>query len=319
MGINERDYGRESTPWDRIENPRNITITLIVINVIVFVAQMLFNTDQIDPETGIALRHGISGQVIQTNQLQDWAAVSGHTLIRPWLWWQFLSYGFLHDNQGITHLLFNMIGLFFFGRIIERTIGRMEFLRFYLVAIVVGGVVGALASFVATQFMGGALVSTIGASGGVLAVVLLFIFHFPQQEILIFGVFPIKAWVAGAFYIGSNLLGALGITQGMGGGANTAFTVHLAGIAFAAAYHYRHWNLSFLAPESLHDLPDRMRKRARRAKLKIHDPDQKIAQEADEADRILAKIHASGEASLTGAERKTLQRYSKRQREKRDQ
>ncbi len=43
MGLYDRDYGRdERTPWDRMENRRSITITLIVINVVVFLADMLF-------------------------------------------------------------------------------------------------------------------------------------------------------------------------------------------------------------------------------------------------------------------------------------
>ena len=53
-------------------------------------------------------------------------------------------------------------------------------------------------------------------------------------------------------------------------------------------------------------------------KLKLHDPEKKLEREAEEADRILAKIHRSGESSLTSSERKTLERYSRRQREKRD-
>jgi len=61
-----------------------------------------------------------------------------------------------------------------------------------------------------------------------------------------------------------------------------------------------------------------MQQRSRRMKLKLHDPDKKLRQEAMEADRILAKIHESGESSLTAAERRTLERYSRRQRERRD-
>jgi len=52
--------------------------------------------------------------------------------------------------------------------------------------------------------------------------------------------------------------------------------------------------------------------------LKIHNPDKYLARDAEEADRILAKIHEEGEASLTSSERKTLERYSRLQREKRD-
>jgi hypothetical protein len=53
-------------------------------------------------------------------------------------------------------------------------------------------------------------------------------------------------------------------------------------------------------------------------KLKLHDPDRKLQKEADDADRLLAKIHEQGESSLTASERKLLERYSRRQREKRD-
>ena len=54
-------------------------------------------------------------------------------------------------------------------------------------------------------------------------------------------------------------------------------------------------------------------------KLKLHDPDKKLRKEADDADRLLAKIHEHGEESLTSSERKLLERYSRRQREKRNQ
>ena len=48
MGLYDRDYGRsERTPWDRAQNPRSITITLIVINVVVFFVDMIFP----DPQT----------------------------------------------------------------------------------------------------------------------------------------------------------------------------------------------------------------------------------------------------------------------------
>ena len=61
------------------------------------------------------------------------------------------------------------------------------------------------------------------------------------------------------------------------------------------------------------------RNRSGKSLLKIHDPDRQLAKDADEADRILAKIHAEGEESLTAGERKILERYSRLQREKRNQ
>lgn len=318
MGLYDRDYGRkERTAWDRIESPRSMTITLIVINVIVFVAQLVFVADVKDPSTGQAIRDPATGDLIQCSQLSEWFSVSGESLTQPWKIWQTLTYGFLHDFKSPMHILFNMFGLFVFGRIVEQRIGPMEFLKFYLLAIVAGGFIGAITDLIGQYAMGQPPTGTIGASGAVVAVTILFACYFPHQQIFLMMVFPIKAWIAAILFVAFDLAGALGITSG-GAGANTAFTVHLAGAAFAAAYFYQRWNLNWLAIESIGDLPNQMRKRATRAKLKIHDPDRKIARDAEEADRILDKIHQSGESSLTGAERKVLQRYSRRQREKRD-
>ena len=101
------------------------------------------------------------------------------------------------------------------------------------------------------------------------------------------------------------------------GSGNTAFTVHLSGAFFALLYYFRHWNLRWLNFGFLSAASERLQQRTRRARLKLHDPEKKLQQEADEADRILAKIHEHGESSLTSAERRALQRYSRRQRDKR--
>jgi len=84
------------------------------------------------------------------------------------------------------------------------------------------------------------------------------------------------------------------------------------------AYHFLHWNFRWAGVSGLSDMPNRMWHRSRRMKLKLHDPDKKLQKEADDADRLLAKIHEQGESSLTASERKLLERYSRRQREKRD-
>lgn len=300
MGLYDRDYGRnERTAWDRIENPRSITITLIIINVAVWLLDILFSKP---------------GEGVRESFLAPWFSTSGDTLIRPWLYFQFLTYGFLHDVGGIFHVLFNMVGLFFFGRIIEQRIGRMEFLRFFLVSIVAGGIIGSATNlFLHGMGYPGYIV---GASGGVVATVVLFACYYPNQEIYLMAVFPVKAWIVASLYVATDLAGALGMVSGAGTG-NTAFTVHLAGAFFSLGYYYQKWNLGWMAIGGLTDLPSTFRDRSRRMKIKLHDPDKKLQREADDADRILAKIHQSGEASLTAAERKTLERYSRRQREKR--
>ncbi len=299
MGLYDRDYGRDdaTTPWSRTQSPRDITITLLIINAVVFLADTIFYT-----RSDAGKQHWVS----------EVLAVYGDTLLQPWMWWQFLTYGFVHDNVSIQHLLFNMIGLFVFGREVERRMGRMEFLRFYLLAVIFGGLVGSVSSYL-SGFPG----ATIGASGAVIATAVIFACYFPNREILLMFVFPVKAWVLAVFFVTADLIGAFGLWKGLGTG-NTAFTVHLAGAFFALGYYFLNWNFRWLNIGGIGDIPARMRQRSRRMKLKLHDPERKLEREAEEADRILAKIHEQGESSLTSAERKVLERYSRRQRDRRD-
>ncbi|MCC9641468.1 rhomboid family intramembrane serine protease [Rhodopirellula sp. JC740] len=299
MGLNERDYSRsERTPWDRIENPLSMIKVLIGINVAVFLVDLVMD-----------------------DQLSTWFAVGGDSLTRPWMWFRTLTYGFLHNTHVVLHILFNMFLLFIFGRPVEQRLGGPEFLRFYLLAIIAGGFVAMIYPWAVSLLTTGQIVPemigipTIGASGAVVAVTILFACYFPQQEILFMFVLPMKAWVLAVLLVVGDLMGALGF---FGGSDPTAFEVHLAGAVFGFLYAQLGWSFGWLDFTRWADLPSRLRQKSRRARLKLHDPDKKIRSEAQEADRILAKIHESGESSLTSSERKTLERYSRRQRQKRD-
>jgi membrane associated rhomboid family serine protease len=313
MGIYDRDYEREQpTAWDRAQNPRSITVTLIIVNVVVFVAELITRTQVLDPFTQQPLI-GANGRPITDSVVIEWLAVNAATIKQPWMWWQFLTYGFVHDVSGPTHVLFNMIGLYVFGRDVEQRLGRSEFLRFYLVAVVAGGIVGAI-----THAMMGGGSGTIGASGAVIACAILFACFFPHRELLLMLVLPVKAWVLAVIFVLADMAGAFGFLWGAESSSNTAFTVHLAGAFFALGYYFLGWNFRKLDFLAIGDLPQRLRQRSRRMRLKIHDPDRGVEREAEEADRILAKIHDHGESSLTPNERKILERYSRRQREKRE-
>jgi membrane associated rhomboid family serine protease len=62
------------------------------------------------------------------------------TGLRGFEFWRFISFQFLHAN--LSHLLFNMIGLYFFGSIVEQYLGSKRYLAFYLLC----GVAGAAAA-----------------------------------------------------------------------------------------------------------------------------------------------------------------------------
>lgn len=313
MGLYDRDYGRDDQlPFEQYERaqqrmqPKSMVVILLVVTVVIFFADLLFSEKFV-----------FKGETLRDSKLADWLASRHDTVIQPWTWFQFLSYGFLHDVNGLMHVGFNMLGLFVFGKPVEQKIGRYEFLRFYLVSMFVGGVIGSITFWITGEPNG----SVIGASGAVLATTILFACYYPHEKVLLMLVFPIKAWILAVLFVAGDLLGTLamvseaaGAVEGAQTRGGTAFTVHLAGAGFGLLYYFQRWNLAFL---DFSQLKDRLTKSATRTRLKIHDPDRKLAQEESEADRILAKIHQSGEESLTSAERRLLQRYSKRKRQDR--
>jgi len=94
-----------------------------------------------------------------------------------------------------------MVVLFFLGRPLEDRLGRDEFLKMYLIAIVLSGIGYCLFN----QLVSGTNRPVIGASGGVSAVTALFICLYPKQQLLLFGVLPIPAWLLAVLIIGGDL------------------------------------------------------------------------------------------------------------------
>jgi len=291
MGIYDREYYREDTPkgFDVLSG-WSATTWLVVANAAVFLLNML--TD-------------------------DWVVThlkaTPHSLTRPFLWWQLVTYGFVHDPESISHLFWNMFGLWMFGQAVEGIYGSREYLRFYLCGILLGGVFWS-ARMLAVA--GGGPVGLMGASGSVTAVTLLFCIHYPKQTIRLMMVLPVPAWFLGVLIILINIQGALSGVPG------TAFDVHLVGAALAIAYYQLGWNFGRWTPDWNWNWlqPQKIWKRRR---FKIHRPPADEVEDDDEdhleveADRLLEKINRDGIDSLTTAERATLERHSRRMRDKR--
>lgn len=158
-----------------------------------------------------------------------------------------------------------------------------------------------------------------GASGAVTAVVMLFVFHFPHQRVLFMMLFPIPAWVLGALLVLSDLSGATGATAGEG--QSIAFDVHLAGAVLAFIYFRFRLNFGRLLPWRNGAAPWPLRRPPR---LRVHrggseyerDMESQYQALDEEADRILAKLHDKGDGSLSEQERRILEDYSRRMRQK---
>ena len=184
MGIYDREYYREDEPRGGVLNSSwSIVAQLIVVNVVLYFADMLLAQDHI---------HWLTRNM----------AVTPDTVSSPLYWWQFLTYGFAHNPNHLWHIVGNMLTLGMFGRHVEPIYGRKEFLRFYLFTLLLCSVVWGLKE---RLFFPLHPHSLIGASGAVTAVFMLFVFHYPHEKVLLGFVIPVPVWLVGLIVIVTNL------------------------------------------------------------------------------------------------------------------
>jgi membrane associated rhomboid family serine protease len=207
--------------------------------------------------------------------------------------WTLVTYMFLHDPNGFSHILFNMLGLYFFGPQVESRIGGARFMTLYLVS----GLTGALASIIFAFNAG-----VIGASGAIFGVMLAFARFWPDAQILFMFFLPLQARFAVMVMAAMELYFGM---RGIGGGV--ANFCHLGGFVGAWAYlvylerragvrKFRTKTVSAVPKETL-------------LKWKQVDPTRIHEVNRDEVNRILDKISSTGLTSLTPQERLFLSNF----------
>jgi membrane associated rhomboid family serine protease len=136
--------------------------------------------------------------------------------------WQLVTYSFLHDTQHLSHLLFNMLGLWMFGAEIERYVGARRLLACYFASVVTA----ALSQLIVPVLLGAAPSPTIGASGGVFGLLLAYAYLFPTRKVVpLIPPIPMPAWLFATIYAAIELF--LGVT---GTQAGVAHFAHLGGM-----------------------------------------------------------------------------------------
>jgi len=210
-------------------------------------------------------------------------------LVRPWT---LVTYMFLH--QGLMHILFNMLALYFFGPRVEQRIGSERFFALYFISGITGGVL----SYLFTPFA-----QILGASGAVYGVLLAYARFWPRDQIYIWGILPVEVRWLVIFYTVLSLWG------GFSGGSGVAHFAHLGG--FVGAFLYllfieRHqgakrFRRTATAPPAAKD--------AVLGNWRSVDRKSVHAVNKDEVDRILDKISATGLNSLTPQERTFLSNF----------
>jgi membrane associated rhomboid family serine protease len=143
-----------------------------------------------------------------------------------WIW-QLLTYGVIHFE--FWHWFGNMLGLWMFGAAIEQQWGSRRFLELFSI-----GVFGAALTTVALSYshlLGNPYRPTIGASGGVFAILIAFGMLFGDNEIMMI---PFPFTIKAKYFVGILIVVTLAFA--MGGGGNVAYVAHLGGLLFGYLY-----------------------------------------------------------------------------------
>ena len=115
-------------------------------------------------------------------------------------YYRFLTSGFIHAD--LQHLLFNMLTLYFFGGVMEDflngALGKWAFLALYLGAIIISDIPSYLKNKNNPAY------ASLGASGGVSAVLFAFILQAPWSTIYVF-ILPVPAIIFGLLYMGYSI------------------------------------------------------------------------------------------------------------------
>lgn len=203
--------------------------------------------------------------------------------------WQLLTYGLLHG--GFMHILWNALILYFFGTMVEGTIGSRRFAWFLGVATVAGGITSVLLMQVT-----GSQLPTIGASGAVVAATIAAATFHPRAT-MIFIFIPLPLWVFAVIVVARDFFPAVEILA-TGRPTMVDHFAHLGGAAFGflavkRGFIWRDWGA-----EARKKVEDRKRKA--------------LASDEQRLDELLGRVAKEGIQSLSGRERDFLKRMSER-------
>lgn len=158
-------------------------------------------------------------------QIRTYLSLNPVLFLQEHFYWTPLTYMFVHG--GMNHILFNMLGLFFFGPQLEERMGSFEFLLYYLLT----GILSGLFSLIVYLATGSYMVFLMGASGALFAVLLAFAVYFPHSSVYLFGILPMKTPVMVTLYAGIEIFSMVSGRQG-----GVAHMTHLAGLFFGYLY-----------------------------------------------------------------------------------
>jgi len=265
VGVADRSYMRGRRP-PSIALGASWTLRFIVMLAVVFVA--------VEGAKGWFGWRGERALVLSRDAVEDGRV------------WTIVTSALLHADA--WHLVFNLLGLWYFGKLVEESLGGARYVAFFWLAAVVSHV-----PFLVAQFATDGSTSTIGVSGVVTATLVFAAFRYPGAPFMLI-VFPLALWQLAALYLAVDVFGAIR------GGGHVDHWTHLGGAAFGFVVHR-----FGLVPNF------RMPRLASRVQAPRREPGPfREANVRHEVDRLLDKISREGITSLSEDEREFLKRES---------
>jgi membrane associated rhomboid family serine protease len=199
----------------------------------------------------------VAAFVLEVFSPEEMVRIFGLTPLLVWTrgWaWQMVTFNFLHDTRSLGHIVFNLLSIYMFAPELERAYGSRRFATFLAVSGIGAGLCVALADRAAE-------VPTIGCSGIVFSVMLVYAVLYPDRQVLLFFIIPIRIkWLM----LG---MGAVEMFYFVGGGRpGISDAAHLGGMLFG--YLFLRGDKTFLR---LRDAYYRRKLRRLRRKYKVVD------------------------------------------------
>ena len=281
----------------------NAHVQLIIINVAVFVALavlLVFSR---------ALQFSNVFDAIY-GQLAIPARI-GELLQKPWT---VLTYAFVHDLGGVLHILFNMLFLYWFGKLFVEYLGSDKLVALYVLGALAGAILYLVVYNTIPFYVERNNTEMIGASAAVYAIVVATATLLPDYTFFLLFIGPVRIKYIAAFYIFISFLGSVGDNAG----GNIA---HLGGALMGFIYikqlqagaNWGSWVTATLDWfKGLFTAKPKVKVTYRKQYSEAQKPKAKSSISQDEIDAILDKISDGGYESLTKEEKEKLFNASKK-------
>lgn len=284
MGMMDRDYNQggqeQSGPLAQLTP---VVKWLLIINISIYLLDTLLKGN------------------LANGPIRSFGAFTIQTAIFEGRIWEFVTFQFIHGFLG--HVLFNCLGLFFFGPFMERWWGSKKFILFYLLCGIGGALFFTLLATLGILQNSDSQSALVGASAGIYGILVGVAMSAPNLRVrLLLPPIELSMRQLAMAMLGISVVMIVlpfGLNQGGEAG-------HLGGAIFGfLLMRYPQWlggtgELKIIRPRAF----------SRRHEPKIRPRSEVLKSESDELDRILDKISAKGFQSLTEAERATLQKVS---------